>query len=53
MLKRSRVMLPLPGTGKVKHLGENTLAAAVQLSDEDFKALDALGKAEWAKAGQS
>lgn len=39
MLKRSPVMLPIPGTGKVKHLEENTAAAAIQLSDEDFKAL--------------
>lgn len=39
MLKRSRVMLPIPGTGKVKHLEENTAAAAIKLSDEDFAAL--------------
>lgn len=41
LLKRSPVMLPIPGTGKVKHLEENTAAAAIQLSDEDFKALSA------------
>ncbi len=39
MLKRSPVMLPIPGTGKVKHLEENTAAAAIKLSDEDFAAL--------------
>jgi len=39
MLKRSPVMLPIPGTGKVKHLEENTAAAAIQLSDEDFAAI--------------
>jgi len=38
-LKRSPVMLPIPGTGKVKHLEENTAAAGIQLSDEDFAAL--------------
>lgn len=38
-LKRSPVMLPIPGTGKVKHLEENTAAAAIQLSDDDFNAL--------------
>ena len=38
-LKRSPVMLPIPGTGKVKHLEENTAAASIQLSDEDFAAL--------------
>jgi len=39
MLKRSPVMLPIPGTGKAKHLEENTAAAAIKLSDEDFAAL--------------
>lgn len=39
LLKRSPVVLPIPGTGKVKHLEENTAAAAIQLSDEDFRAL--------------
>jgi pyridoxine 4-dehydrogenase len=43
-LKRSPVMLPIPGTGKVKHLEENTAAAAIQLSDEDFATLDRLGR---------
>src|SRR3569623_497124 len=42
LLKRSPVMLPIPGTGKVKHLEENTAAAAIELADEDFGALDAL-----------
>lgn len=39
LLKRSPVMLPIPGTGKVAHLEENTAAAAIRLSDEDFRAL--------------
>lgn len=43
-LKRSPVMLPIPGTGKVKHLEENTAAAAIALSDEDFATLDRLGR---------
>lgn len=47
VLRRSKVMLPIPGTGKVKHLEENTAAANIQLSDEDFKALDAQGREEW------
>lgn len=47
ILKRSKVMLPIPGTGKVKHLEENTAAANVQLTDEDFKALDQQGRAAW------
>jgi aryl-alcohol dehydrogenase-like predicted oxidoreductase len=40
VLKRSPVMLPIPGTGKVAHLEENVAAAGVKLSDEDFRALD-------------
>jgi pyridoxine 4-dehydrogenase len=44
-LKRSKVMLPIPGTGKVKHLEENTAAAGVALSDADFHALDEQGRA--------
>jgi pyridoxine 4-dehydrogenase len=41
VLKRSPVMLPIPGTSKVRHLEENVAAASLQLSDEDFEALDA------------
>jgi pyridoxine 4-dehydrogenase len=44
VLKRSPVMLPIPGTGKVSHLEDNVKAAAVSLSDEDFKTLDRLGR---------
>jgi aryl-alcohol dehydrogenase-like predicted oxidoreductase len=44
VLKRSPVMLPIPGTGKVKHLEENVAAADIVLSDEDFQALDKEGK---------
>ena len=42
LLKRSPVMLPIPGTSKVAHLEENVAAAALALSDADF---DALGRA--------
>jgi aryl-alcohol dehydrogenase-like predicted oxidoreductase len=47
VLKRSPVTLPIPGTAKVKHLEENAAAARIELSDEDFRALDALGREEW------
>jgi aryl-alcohol dehydrogenase-like predicted oxidoreductase len=40
VLKRSPVMLPIPGTSKVSHLEDNVKAASIQLSDEDFQALD-------------
>ena len=37
LLKRSQVMLPIPGTSKVKHLEENVAAAQIELSDEEFR----------------
>ena len=40
LLKRSPVMLPIPGTSKVKHLEENVAAAAVTLTDAEFASLD-------------
>jgi aryl-alcohol dehydrogenase-like predicted oxidoreductase len=40
VLRRSPVMLPIPGTSKVAHLEENLRAAGVRLSDNDFDALD-------------
>ncbi|AHG43869.1 oxidoreductase [Rhizobium leguminosarum bv. trifolii CB782] len=44
VLKRSPVMLPIPGTSKVKHLEENVAAVDIALSDEEFSALDAEGR---------
>jgi pyridoxine 4-dehydrogenase len=41
MLKRSPVMLPIPGTSRVAHLEENVAGAAVTLTDEEFAELDA------------
>lgn len=46
VLKRSPVMLPIPGTGKVRHLDENVAAARIHLSDEDFAALDQAARAQ-------
>jgi aryl-alcohol dehydrogenase-like predicted oxidoreductase len=39
LLKRSPVMLPIPGTSKVAHLEENVAAAEIELSDEEFETL--------------
>lgn len=41
-LKRSPVMLPIPGTSKVKHLEENIAAVEIQLSDAEFESLNKL-----------
>ena len=42
MLERSPVMLPIPGTSKLKHLEENVAAAEIKLSDREFETLDKL-----------
>jgi aryl-alcohol dehydrogenase-like predicted oxidoreductase len=39
LLKRSPVMLPIPGTSSVDHLDSNTAAASIELTDEEFTAL--------------
>jgi aryl-alcohol dehydrogenase-like predicted oxidoreductase len=44
LLKRSPVMLPIPGTSKVKHLEENTAAANIALSHEEYETLNKAGK---------
>ena len=48
VLKRSPVMLPIPGTSKVSHLEENVAAVNIALSDEEFAALDSEGKVQFA-----
>lgn len=42
LLKRSKVMLPIPGTGSVRHLEENVAGASLKLGDEDFAKLSKL-----------
>jgi pyridoxine 4-dehydrogenase len=39
LLRRSPVMLPIPGTSSVEHLEENLAAAEIELSDEEFESL--------------
>jgi pyridoxine 4-dehydrogenase len=39
LLRRSPVMLPIPGTSSLEHLEENVAARDVRLSDEDFDRL--------------
>ena len=43
LLKRSPVMLPIPGTSSVAHLEENVAAAEIALTDEEFETLAAAG----------
>lgn len=51
LLKRSPVMLPIPGTGDPDHLAQNAAAADLSLSDEDFATLDRAGREAWQKLG--
>lgn len=39
LLKRSAVMLPIPGTSNVAHLEQNVAASGIHLTDAEFKAL--------------
>src|SRR5262249_17158349 len=40
LLHRSPVMLPIPGTSRVKHLEENVVSAELQLSATEWKSLE-------------
>jgi len=42
LLRRSPVMLPIPGTSKVAHVEENCAAATITLDDATFEALNEL-----------
>jgi pyridoxine 4-dehydrogenase len=42
LLRRSPVMLPIPGTSSVAHLEDNLAAASVELTDAQFEALSNL-----------
>jgi pyridoxine 4-dehydrogenase len=39
LLRRSPIMLPIPGTSSNEHLEENVAASSVRLSDEDYQIL--------------
>ncbi|HWG94132.1 MAG TPA: aldo/keto reductase [Mycobacteriales bacterium] len=41
LLRRSPVVLPIPGTGSVEHVEENCRAAEVELTDDEYEALTA------------
>jgi pyridoxine 4-dehydrogenase len=43
LLRRSPVMLPIPGTSSLEHLEENVAAAGLELSDEQASRLEQLG----------
>ena len=39
LLRRSPVMLPIPGTSSIEHLEENVRAASLRLTDEEYREL--------------
>jgi aryl-alcohol dehydrogenase-like predicted oxidoreductase len=39
LLRRSPVMLPIPGTKSLEHLAENVAAAELELTDEQYEEL--------------
>ncbi|MGI5352819.1 aldo/keto reductase [Streptomyces sp. CA-250714] len=41
LLRRSPVLLPIPGTSRLAHLEENTQAARIELTDAEFEGLAA------------
>lgn len=43
LLKRSPVMLPIPGTSSVSHLEDNLRGATIELTDEEFEELSKIG----------
>jgi pyridoxine 4-dehydrogenase len=51
LLRRSPVMLPIPGTSNVKHLEENVSAASFRLTDAEFAEMNAVvPKPYWLRA---
>ena len=44
LLKRSPVMLPIPGTSSIEHLEENVQAASLRLTDEEFQELTSVAE---------
>jgi pyridoxine 4-dehydrogenase len=42
LLRRSPIMLPIPGTSSIDHLEENVAAASLRLTDEDYEKLSSV-----------
>jgi len=42
LLRRSPIMLPIPGTSSIEHLEQNVAAASLHLSDEEYQKLFAV-----------
>jgi aryl-alcohol dehydrogenase-like predicted oxidoreductase len=44
LLRRSPIILPIPGTSSIEHLEENVAAASVRLTDEDYEKLSGVSE---------
>jgi aryl-alcohol dehydrogenase-like predicted oxidoreductase len=44
LLKRSPIMLPIPGTSSIEHLEENVQAASLRLTDEEYRELTTISQ---------
>ena len=53
ILKRSPVLLPIPGTSRLKHLEQNVAAASINLSNAEFADLDREGKAAFKQVAKA
>jgi len=51
LLKRSPIMLPIPGTASVEHLEEDVAAASLRLSDSEYKKLGRVPQPATARTG--
>jgi pyridoxine 4-dehydrogenase len=48
LLRRSPMMLPIPGTSSIEHLKENVAAASIQLTEEEYERLASVPEMDWA-----
>ena len=44
LLKRSPLMLPIPGTSSIGHLEENVQAASLRLTEEEYRELTSVSE---------
>jgi pyridoxine 4-dehydrogenase len=42
LLRRSPIMLPIPGTSSIEHLEQNVAAASLRLTNEEYKVLSSV-----------
>ena len=51
LLRRSPIMLPIPGTSSIEHLEQNVAAASVRLTEEEYEQLP--GSPSWWDRGET